>query len=67
MTTEALKFMEAIRLDIHRQAGILLTAQCMESFTEERQEENNKYIIDIAFNEGSPATIRITLNVDPDE
>ena len=63
---DALKFQDDVRTSLNNILSVLIGAGKIESYGEEHEEANQKYIIDIAFNEGSPASIRITLNVDPD-
>ena len=63
---DALAFQEDVHQAINTLIGVLCTTGKVESYLEEYEEVNQKYIIDVAFNEGSPASIRITLNVDPD-
>ena len=67
MTEDAVILQKAVRDDILTQVGRLLQLGKLESFEEQHLTEETKYIFDVAFNEGSPATMRITINVDPDE
>ena len=62
----ALKLQSDIRDAILVLVGTLVRLGKIESYGEEWLESEQKYIIDIAFNEGSPATMRVTMNVNPD-
>lgn len=63
-----LEFIESLRKCIRELAGVTVKQGRIDSYTEaEYDEENQKYTIDISFNQGDIRTLVIELDLNPDE
>ena len=67
MADEVLALRDAIKTSINQNVGNYLMDNSLDHYTMAWVEEDKTWIIEISFNAGDERTLKITLDIDPDE